>query len=288
LTVKREGFMEPTHEKSETVDGSATPTAPFTSLAGLARHITIAGLSGLIAGVLVGGIGGRLFMRIAGAIAGDVAQGRRTEAGFTVGEVTMDGSLGLILFIGVFSGLAVASYYVMFFPWIAWAGRWRGVMFGITGFAAASATSDLLNPDNIDFVILRNEPIVVGMIVLLFLALGVVIDWLYRLFDTYVPAPDPNVNAVFYVLGGVGLFLGGVTATVIVTGDACDCDPLVGVVWSIVIVAAATIGWWLSVLVARSPTSLGRLSTAAGYVGTAGVLVFGLIRALSDAAAIIG
>jgi hypothetical protein len=264
------------------------PVAPFTSLAGLARHITIAGMSGLIAGVLVLGVGGRLFMRIAGAIAGDTAQGRTTEAGFTVGELTMEGSLGLIIFIGIFSGLAVAAYYVMFFPWIAWAGRWRGVVFGVTGFAGASATSDLLNPDNIDFVILKNEPIVVGMIVLLFVALGVVIDWLYRLLDAYVPAPDRNVNAVFYALSAVGLFLGGAMATVMITGDACDCQPLVGVVWSIVIVAAATIGWWLSVLVARSPTWLGRVSTTAGYLGTAGVLIFGLIRAVSDAAEIIG
>lgn len=280
--------MEPTHASVPAIKRSRTPSAPFTSIAGLARHITIAGFAGVIAGVLVGGIGGRLFMRIAGAIADGAAQGRTTEAGFTVGEVTVEGTLGLIIFIGIFSGLAVAAYYVMFFPWVDWAGRWRGVVFGFVGFAAASATSDLLNPDNIDFVILKNEPILVGLIVLLFVVFGVVIDLSYRLFDKYVPAPDRNVNALFYTLSAAGLFLGSVTAAAIITGDACDCDPLPGVVWSIGVVAAATVAWWLSVLVARSPTWLGRLSTAAGYLGTAGVLIFGLIRALSDAAEIIG
>ena len=280
--------MEPTDSEVRTSINPRVPAAPFTALAGLARHITIAGFSGLITGVLVGGIGGRLFMRIAGAIAGDVAQGRTTEAGFTVGEVTVEGTLGLVIFIGIFSGFAVATYYVMFFPWVAWARRWRGVVFGLIGFAGASATSDLLNPDNIDFVILANEPIVVGMIVLLFVAFGVVIDGLYRLLDAYVPAPGGNVNAVFYTVSAFGLFIGSGGAGVIVGGDACDCAPLLGVVWSIVIVAGATITWWLSVLVARSPIWLGRASAIAGYLGTAGVLIFGLIRAISDAAEIIG
>jgi hypothetical protein len=247
----------------------------------------VAGLAGLVTGVLVGGIGGRIFMRIAGAIAPGSSQGRNTEAGFRVGEVTFGGSTGLIIFIGLFSGFVAAAYWVALFPWLTVAGRFHGVAFGIVGFAAASATSDLMNTDNIDFTILKNEPVVVVMIFLLFITFGVVLDLTYRLIDKRTPVPDPNLNAVFYTLSALGLFMGSFAAITILTSEACSCTPPMGVGWSLLLVAAATIAWWVSVLTARSPAWLGRASAVAGYLGLAGVLVFGLIRAISDAVEII-
>ena len=53
------------------------------------------------------------------------------------------------------------------------------------------------------------------------------------------------------------------------------------------IAAVGTITWWVSRLITRSPKWLNNAAAVIGYVGTAGVLVFGLIRALSDAAEII-
>jgi MFS family permease len=252
----------------------------------LVRHITAAGLSGLIAGVLVGGIGGRLFMRIAGAIASDIAQGRSTEAGFRVGEVTAGGTIGLIIFLGIFSGLFGAVFYVALFPWLTWAGRWRGLAFGVTMFAAVSATSDLMNPDNIDFFILKNEPILVGLMVILVVAFGLVLDASYRVIDRRLPPPDVNVNIVYYVLSAVGLTFVGF-ALLALFSDPCDCEPPRGVAWSMVVVLIGTAALWLSVLLTSSPRWLGRASTVVGYLGTAGVLLFGLIRAVSDAVDII-
>jgi hypothetical protein len=126
------------------------------------------------------------------------------------------------------------------------------------------------------------------LIFLLFIALGVVIDWVYRLIDKHMPGPDSNVNAVFYTLSGVGLLMGGFAALAILGREACSCAPPVGVGWSLLLTAIATIAWWISVLVARSPTWLGQASSVAGYLGVAGVMVLGLIRAISDAAEIIG
>jgi MFS family permease len=262
------------------------PRLPFDSLGGLVRHITAAGLSGLIAGVLVGGIGGRLFMRIAGAIASDIAQGRSTEAGFRVGEVTFGGSIGLIIFLGIFSGLFGAVFYVALFPWLSWAGRWRGLGFGVTMFAAASATSDLMNPDNIDFFILKNEPILVALMFTLVVGFGLVLDVSYRAIDRRLPPPDVNVNLVYYILSAVGLVFVAF-AFLALFGDPCDCEPPRGVAWSMVVVVAGTAALWLSALLNSPHKWLGRASAVVGYLGTAGVLVFGLIRAVSDAADII-
>jgi MFS family permease len=279
--------MEPVTAESRVPSDSLVPRLPFDSFGGLVRHITAAGLSGVIAGVLVGGIGGRLFMRIAGAIASDIAQGRTTEAGFTVGEVTFGGSIGLIIFIGIFSGLFGAVFYVALFPWLTWAGRWRGLAFGVIMFAAVSATSDLMNPDNIDFFILKNEPILVGLMITLVVGFGLVLDAFYRVMDRRLPAPDESVSPVYYLLSGLGLIF--VAFAVLATfGDPCDCGPPRGVAWSMVVVVAGTAALWLSVLLTSSPKWLGRVSTIVGYLGTAGVLMFGLIRAVSDAAEIIG
>jgi len=90
----------------------------FRSLFGLVRHIAIGGIAGLVTGIAVGGGGGRLFMRIAGAAARDAAQGARTEAGFTVGEVTFGGTVALIVFIGVVVGVVGAALYLIFRPWL--------------------------------------------------------------------------------------------------------------------------------------------------------------------------
>lgn len=279
--------MEPASTELQSEGSLSAPRPPFDSLGGLARHITIAGFSGLIAGVTVGGLGSRLFMRLSSFIADEAAQGRTTEAGFTVGEVTFGGTLGLIIFVGILTGLVGAVFYVVLFPWLTWAGTWRGVAFGVTTFAAASATSDVMNTDNIDFFILKNEPILIAMIFLLFISFGVVIDWMYRVIDRYAPDPTRNVSAVYYLFSALGLIFVGGAFVGLFPSEGCDCEPPMGVAWSMTIAAVGTITWWVSRLATRSPKWLINAAAVIGYVGTAGVLVFGLIRALSDGAEII-
>src|SRR5262245_14375558 len=58
-------------------------------------------LAGGIAGFGVGGLGGRVAMRIAALASGDQARGVVTEAGATVGRVTVEGTLFLLLFGGI-------------------------------------------------------------------------------------------------------------------------------------------------------------------------------------------
>ena len=57
-------------------------------------------VAGGLAGLLVGGLGSRVAMRIAAFTARDVAQGLTTEAGATVGRITFEGTVFLVLFAG--------------------------------------------------------------------------------------------------------------------------------------------------------------------------------------------
>jgi hypothetical protein len=267
------------------------PEPPFSSLRGLARYVAIAGLAGLIAGFLVGGLGGRLFMRIAGAAAPDGAQGAGTEAGFTVGEVTAGGTIGLIVFIGIFVGVIGAVIYVASIPWLSWAGRWRGLLFGILLFAIGSAISDVMNPDNFDFFILKNEVLLVGLIVLLFLGFGIVLDWMVRVLDRRIRDVGERwgvSDGVFIAIALVGLMLGVAILPVFFTSEACDCEPPLGASWSMIVMGVGTVLWWASALISGSADRLRTGSGVLGSIGLAGMAVFGLIRAVSDAIEIIG
>lgn len=271
-------------------DQGLVPETPFGSIRGLARHVTIAGLAGLVTGVVVGGVGGRLFMRIAGAAAPRVAQGAGTEAGFTVGEVSVGGTIALVVFIGVFVGVLGAALLVASMPWLAWAGRWRGVLLGVVLFAAGSATSDVMNPDNFDFRILRNGPLLVGLILGLFLAFGVVIDRFFVVFGSSIPPAGGRrgVDGVFFAIAALGLVIALSILPILFTEEFCDCDPPLAASWSVIVMGVGTVLWWTSALVTGAAARLRSAAGLLGYTGLIGVLLFGLTRAISDAIEIIG
>jgi hypothetical protein len=229
-------------------------------------------------------------MRIAGAAASDRVQGFGTEAGFTVGEVTFGGTVALVIFIGLLTGIVGAVLYVIFTPWIAWASRWRGVLFGVLLFAVSSATSDVMNPDNIDFFILKNPILLVLLIVVLFLAFGLVIDGAFRYLDKRLPGPADNWGGVAPVY--ISLTVLGFLALIpfvasFGTDSFCDCEPPVVASLSAAVAAIGTAIWWATAIFKRLPGWSRMVAAAFGYTGLAGALFFGLARALSDAIEII-
>ena len=263
------------------------PVAPFHTLMGLARHIFAGGLAGVAAGVVVGGVGSRVFMRIAGAASGTRGAGRTTEAGFTVGEITVGGTLQLVIFVGIISGIVGAVMYLAMLPWIEWAGRWRGVVFGVLLFALTSATSDVMNPDNIDFFILGNPLFLVGMIVALFITYGLLADVAFRWLNRHLPGDEAGwreIGIVYAALAAVGVLLGlSLGSAILIGGEGvCGCEPPVLASWSFLVVAGSTLVLWVSGLV-RTPSVVPTSARVAGYAGTLGVLTFGLMRAIADA-----
>jgi hypothetical protein len=151
----------------------------------------------------------------------------------------------------------------------------------------------LLNPDNRDFLILQNELLNVSMIAALFLGFGVMIDRMFGVVDRRLPKsedPDrlPRFLSADVSLGdlvGAAVVL-AVLVVVQFTRLGCECDPPIIASTFVAIAAAGTVLWW--VVGIRSRT--GRASSIAqtlGFGGVAGALLFGLIRAVSDAVEVI-
>ncbi|KAA3641469.1 MAG: hypothetical protein DWP92_01115 [Armatimonadetes bacterium] len=273
------------------ISATLAPEVPFHSWFGLARHIMVAGIAAGITGVLVGGIGGRVFMRIAGAISGSQGAGRTTEAGFTVGEITVFGTVFLVIFLSITTAVFGATIYVLLRPWLSWASKYRGLAFGVGLFALASATSDMMNPDNPDFTILGQEPALVGLIAILFILFGITLDYLFPRADGWFDPEEAitkTTGIAFTTVAALGVALGVPLLVAAMGGgeSVCGCESPVWAYRSLLVVVASTIVVWVAAIV-RLPSWSLKLATMTGYVGTAGVFVFGLMRAISDAVTII-
>jgi hypothetical protein len=106
--------------------------------------------AGATTGVLIVGAGGRLVMRVLAITAGDSAQGAVTEADEVVGDVTLSGTLGFILFVGLAGGVASGLLFVALHWWLP-GGRWAGVCFGALLLVLFATRIEPLRTNNNDF-----------------------------------------------------------------------------------------------------------------------------------------
>lgn len=113
-------------------------------------YLTLAVVSGVGSGVLIAGAGGRLVMRLLAATAGDTAQGRVTEAEEVVGRVSAGGTIGFIIFVALFFGLATGTLYLLMRRWLP-AGRLGGLVYGLFLLVLLATRIDPLRADNPDF-----------------------------------------------------------------------------------------------------------------------------------------
>lgn len=147
------------------------------------RSLGIAMLAGAIAGVLVGGIGGRIAMRISGALGGASVAGMRTENGNIVGDFTLDGTLFLVLYVGISQGVYGGLLYFAIRPWLARFGAAAGLAFGILLLATFGPTA--IRSGNPDFRLfgpaLVNVLSFAALFVLFGLALVPIVERLGRL-----------------------------------------------------------------------------------------------------------
>lgn len=137
----------------------------------LARYVWWVGLllgTVVASGVTVIGAGGRLAMRLLAATGGDGAQGRLTEADEVVGEITVGGTIGFVVFVGLIGGLLTTAVFFAVRRWLP-SGRLAGLLFGIGFFVVVATRSDPLRPENRDFDLVGPG----WLSVLVFTALGI-------------------------------------------------------------------------------------------------------------------
>jgi hypothetical protein len=113
-------------------------------------YLAVALLSGAAAGILAAGAGGRLVMRLLAVTAGADAQGQITEAEEIVGRITVDGTIGFVVFTGLFFGPVSGAAYLLLRRWLP-AGRAGGLAFGALLLVVASTRLEPLRRSNPDF-----------------------------------------------------------------------------------------------------------------------------------------
>jgi hypothetical protein len=136
---------------------------------GALRRFAAVFVAGGFAG-MIAGLGSRLAMRIAALAAPEAVQGFPTEAGARIGEITLEGSLFLILFAGIGSALIGSAFYLLVRAWLP-RRRWlRAIAFG--GLELVVFGSQVLDAGNADFTILGRPLLNVAVFSSLFLLHG--------------------------------------------------------------------------------------------------------------------
>ena len=178
----------------------------------IARMVIMGLLGGIAAGFLVGGIGGRLIMRIL-AMANDDIAGVITGNGNVSGEITAGGTLGLIIIVGLISGVVGGLVYVLIRRWLPGGGLLKGTVFGLVLLCFFG--NILFDPDNVDFT-LFSPRLSVALFALLFPLYGVVASLFIERFDRYVPPLFtclPITVLGYLLIAGLGAF--GLSRTVV-------------------------------------------------------------------------
>jgi hypothetical protein len=147
--------------------------------------------AGVAAGISVIGCGGRLAMRLLAATAGDPAQGRITEADEIVGEVTVEGTIGFVLFQGIITGIATAAIYLVIRRLLP-ARAAGGLAFGAGLLLVLGTTSDPLRDENPDFDIVGPGWLSLLVFVLLALAYGLVLAGFVARLSAWLPLPSTD------------------------------------------------------------------------------------------------
>jgi hypothetical protein len=163
-------------------------------------YASLALVTGLVTGVTVIGAGGRLAMRLLAVTSGDDAQGRITEAEEVVGKITIDGTIGFVLFVGVFGGIITATLYLVLRRFLppGWLG---GVVFGVGLLVVLGTTIDPLRDDNPDFGIVGPGWLALVVFGVQAVVLGLALAGASARLSEWLPLPAKDRRVLLRYLG---------------------------------------------------------------------------------------
>jgi MFS family permease len=261
------GTTEPT--LADEADVGAQPSLE------ILREITRGGLAGLLVGVLLGGVGGRLVMRAAALIVPEAA-GLPTENGNAIGAITLGGSLALIVFVGLFVGVIAGSLWVVIAPWMPAATGPRALL--SIPIAIALGTLALIDDRNRDFVLLRHDPLVIAMLVVLVGLHGPALVVAERWLERRLPHARPSDLGLVSGYGMVAI-LGTFLTIILVVPLYVFTDMTVAGIGLFVVGLATLASWRRRIRGDRPP---GPWLTLAARAGLAGATIAGLVVAVRE------
>jgi hypothetical protein len=196
-------------------------------------YLTLAISAGVGAGILAAGAGGRLAMRLLAVTAGPTAQGRITEADQVVGRISAEGTLGFIVFTGLFFGAASGAAYLLLRRWLP-GGRTGGVAFGALLLVLAGTRLEPLRPGNPDFDLVGPGWVSVAAFAALVLFHGMLLAALAGRLSRAVPLLALTPRAIIAHVPLLLLALGSVAVVAAIVGVAvvsASQVPAVAGVW---------------------------------------------------------
>ena len=161
----------------------------FLDVATKLRAVAVAVFAGALSGAVACGIGARLAMRVTALLASDSDQGTLTDAQATVGDVSVAGTIFLVV-LGAAVGSVGGLLYMAAHRRLAWAGPWRGLVFGALILAIFGST--LIEGRNPDFDRFGIPIVNVAMFATLFVFFGVLIAPVYDNVQRAVPSPSTS------------------------------------------------------------------------------------------------
>ncbi len=263
-------------------------------LTDILRDVARGGIAGVIAGIVIGGLGGRVVMTLAALLNPD-ATGLRTENGELIGSLTVNGTLALMFFGGMFGGMVAGIVWVIMSPWLPGSALRRRLLAG--PLAVAIGGFFLVNAENRDFSILQSDALIVALLLGLIAILGVAVAWLDDVLEVRLPRVDPgpdrrpsNLLLIYGVVAGIGLLFVPSVVGFLFSGEPCDCAfPLVYLGWTLVFIGVVTVDWWaIHVATGRADRpwvliAAGRLGVIAAAIAGAGHLIPQIMTILSAA-----
>jgi hypothetical protein len=172
------------------------------------RGMAVGMIPGAIAGMIAGGVGSRLAMRVMAATSTAAVQGSETEFGATVGEISIGGTVFLLI-AGAVLGSAGGLIFVGIRPLLPWSGRARGLAFGLLLLGIFGRL--IIDPNNVDFVILDPASLAVSMFAVIFILYGVLLVSTVEHFEQSIRRAPPwlwmpllGVTLLPLILTGVG------------------------------------------------------------------------------------
>ena len=229
--------------------------------------------SAVICGIVVGGIGGRMVMRLSALAADESRIGMITENGNVIGRITVEGTVALLLFVGLITGVSVGLF--LFALRTVLPRRFLPATISAVLLALGGAIA--IDPGNIDFVILGNRALNVAMLIALFPAFGALFVVIAERLDRWLVRPPLAGIASLSLLGtGLGVVLGLLGAGVITASNGLPAG-----VASVVVTALGAV----AALAPEGPAALAR-NAALVVLGVA--TAWGLVQVAQDVRTIVG